>query len=101
MYPGLAFLLDKNKAPLLQGAFCLYLPGLTDELDRRAILAVDLDAGECGNADQINSDGSQISSGDRYRLDRLIGRTGTDCLDLDTFVFTDNTCDCTCNRVGD
>jgi len=61
---------------------------LHQESNCRALLAFDLYFGECGNGDQVHAVRSNISPGDRDRLDGLVHRTCPDGLELDRTLLT-------------
>jgi len=64
----------------------------------RALLAIDLNTGKRGDADQVASGGHEMAPGDRDRLHRLVDRAGADGVDLrGRSVLTESPC----KRPGD
>src|SRR5207302_1416725 len=68
-----------------------------EEADAGALLAVDRDVDEGGDADQVDAAGGDVAPGDGDRLDGLVDGSGADRLDLDLVRAPDDTGD----RSGD
>src|SRR5919204_2172834 len=66
---------------------------LDQEPDPGPLLAIDRDVDEGRDADDVDTPGCDIASGDRNGLDRLVDRPGTDRLDLNPGLASDHTGD--------